>query len=533
MDFVRVLPWWLDVGTGHARLGLGGFASAVWCGGLQRGVHSCFAWSAAGTADNLSDPLYGFSAPPHRDVETLERRVAPVTSFDAMTGLLTAAGDESGPSADTIQIALVGGFVEVTINGVVHSSNPSSPAPDPALLGANSTSVTSIQSQGGEGNDSLTVLNGLNADGQITIDGGNGDDQIVGSSRRELLLGGAGNDSLDAGASNSNDTLEGGSGNDTLDGGPGSDTFRFIGSGLGDDTISEDVSEGIADLLDFNGFTPGGIALDLFTMNQQTVNAGNLRLTLSRVDIIEHVTGSPAGDTIDGNARLNSLVGGGGADTLSGGSSTSSDNDTLDGGAGADQLLGEAGNDSLLGGNGNDLLVGEFGRDTLVGGLGGDTLHGDLVGDPVFGDEDLIYGDDQVSMAGSGGADAVFAGGGPDTIYGGFASDTLRSENGEDMIFGEQGDDSLVGGGRKDTIKGGDGNDTIVGGPGADSLEGEDGNDMITANKGQDKLRGGNGADSLIAALDPDFVDDIDCGAGDGATDTVSADSVDMTTNCL
>ena len=69
------------------------------------------------------------------------------------------------------------------------------------------------------------------------------------------------------------------------------------------------------------------------------------------------------------------IFGEGGNDTLRGSSTGTSTTDN-------DSLYGGAGNDSLDGGTGNDLINGGSGADTLVGGDGADTLSyvGDTAG---------------------------------------------------------------------------------------------------------------------------------------------------------
>lgn len=76
----------------------------------------------------------------------------------------------------------------------------------------------------------------------ITIEGGGGDDLLIGSPLADFLDGGAGNDSIDGGGGN--DLLLGGPGNDTVIGGGGRD--RLYGSD-GNDTIF--ARDGIIDRL--------------------------------------------------------------------------------------------------------------------------------------------------------------------------------------------------------------------------------------------------------------------------------------------
>jgi Ca2+-binding RTX toxin-like protein len=148
------------------------------------------------------------------------------------------------------------------------------------------------------------------------LDGGSGNDELYGLGGHDTLVGGEGND-----------LLQGGGGNDWLLGGQGNDTYRFAGSGLGSDTITE--TSGI-DTLDFSQFATG-VTVDL----SADVYVNSAGLTLSRFGgVLENVIGTAYDDTLLGNSADNILWGGDG-------------NDTLRGGDGLDYLYGEAGSDTL------------------------------------------------------------------------------------------------------------------------------------------------------------------------------------------
>ncbi len=82
----------------------------------------------------------------------------------------------------------------------------------------------------GDGNDVVDLTSNRYSYGDVTIDGGAGNDVLMGNQGNDVIDGGTGNDVL-YGASG-NDTLRGGDGADTLDGGWGSDT---IDGGAGND----------------------------------------------------------------------------------------------------------------------------------------------------------------------------------------------------------------------------------------------------------------------------------------------------------
>ncbi|MBI3496133.1 MAG: tandem-95 repeat protein [Proteobacteria bacterium] len=83
----------------------------------------------------------------------------------------------------------------------------------------------------GDGNDVVDLTSSKYGYGDVTIDGGAGNDVLMGNQGADVIDGGTGNDYL-FGASG-NDTLRGGDGNDTLDGGFGADS---IDGGAGNDT---------------------------------------------------------------------------------------------------------------------------------------------------------------------------------------------------------------------------------------------------------------------------------------------------------
>ena len=91
-----------------------------------------------------------------------------------------------------------------------------------------------------------------------------------------------------------------------------------------------------------------------------------------------------------GGEDNDTLLGGGGSDTLFGGE----DDDVLEGGGGADILSGGDGVDSLSGGNGQDILGGGTGADTLTGGKGSDAFLFD--GDDPFEGAFVAFSDRQI-----------------------------------------------------------------------------------------------------------------------------------------
>jgi hypothetical protein len=195
----------------------------------------------------------------------------------------------------------------------------------------------------GDGDDSLAVTGSLGTG--LTVDGGAGDDHLVGGAEPDLLHGGGGHD-----------RLEGGGGADTLadDDAPGGGDADVLDGGADLDTV------------DYSNRT-AGVSVDL--------GAGT----------------GPDGDTLSGFADL---TGGSGDDVLTG---TAGD-DSLFGGKGADKLTGGPGNDTLEGGPGRDTFDGGPGRDDLATHDGSaDTVRcgpgADIVRDLAEGSPDSEYGE--------------------------------------------------------------------------------------------------------------------------------------------
>lgn len=194
--------------------------------------------------------------------------------------------------------------------------------------GNDSLSGIFTQASGGDGDDTISATSvGTNA-ASITLDGGLGNDRLIG------------NTTLNATFTATN-FMNGGAGNDTIIFGSAND--RLIGDSAGNDIISYDSS------VNFTRTTVN-------TINDSLGN--NLIFGANGTDVI--TTGS-GNDTLFGGPASLSTPGVDG-------------NDTLNSGAGNDVLVGGFGNDNLFGSDGDDCLVGGPGSDTLTGGSGNDTF---------------------------------------------------------------------------------------------------------------------------------------------------------------
>jgi len=123
---------------------------------------------------------------------------------------------------------------------------------DISAVSAGSTDVSRVIN-GGSGNDFV-----LGSDSADFIDGGTENDYIMGNGGNDILSGGTGNDFIDGGTGN--DTINGGTGRDMLLGGEGNDVIEagygndIIEGGSGEDRLFGDAGD---DLID------GGIGEDI------------------------------------------------------------------------------------------------------------------------------------------------------------------------------------------------------------------------------------------------------------------------------
>lgn len=360
----------------------------------------------------------------------------------------------------------------------------------------------------------------------VSLYGGVGNDQIVGSTASDFIDGGDDNDLL--AGDDGNDVITGGSGNDRIAGGGGGDV---IDGGDGTDTVyGEDGNDAISggsgnDLLwgdrfnQDNAAAGGDDVVDGGLGDDQIVGGGG-NDSLSGGDGTDLVLGNEGDDLLSGGQGVDELQGGNGNDRLDGGG----ENDTLFGEAGNDYLLGGAGDDSMSGGLGNDSLEGGSGTDTLWGGDGDDVLSGGQGDDGLQGDagnDTLSGGGGGDQLYGNAGQDRLDGGNGDDLLAGGADNDRLAGGAGVDTLYGEEGDDSLDGGTENDILYSGNGNDSAYGGAGNDTMYGHAGNDLLEGGVGDDTIYGNEGDDTLFGGDGADFLrgndgdDTLVGGAGD------------------
>ena len=222
-------------------------------------------------------------------------------------GTLTVAGtagddrDIVQPTADGAGISVVERLFDANGNLVVVAAN-----------NFNAANVNNIIFSGGEGDDLLTVQGDVSNLPDISLNGGAGND---------ILIGGLGGDTLDGGAGD--DYLFGRAGDDVLVGDLGRD---FMSGGVGSDTA--DYSARTGDLLVGIGLLPDD---------------------------------GERGETDNILSDVETVLGGSGNDNFSTTSGT------------AVRFVGNAGNDTLAGGGGDDFFAANDGlRDTIFGNGGDD-----------------------------------------------------------------------------------------------------------------------------------------------------------------
>jgi Ca2+-binding RTX toxin-like protein len=184
------------------------------------------------------------------------------------------------------------------------------------LLGifANS-SFEHIVVYGQGGND--TIIVGSRLTQSAILFGGNGNDTLIGGGGNDQLAGEEGNDTLVGAAGN--DTLCGDNGNDVLNGGVGNDTL--FGE-AGNDVLAGDLGDDLLLGGDNNDTLDGGVGND-------------------------RVYGQAGNDTLIGGVGNNILVGGDGNDKII----AKFGRNILIGGLGSDQLFGNANDDILIAGS--------------------------------------------------------------------------------------------------------------------------------------------------------------------------------------
>jgi Ca2+-binding RTX toxin-like protein len=438
---------------------------------------------------------------------------------------------EGGTGIDTAEVNGGNGAEQftVTANGTRVRFDRLDPAPFSLDIGTTENLVVAMNG----GDDTFSATGNLAALIKITVDGGAGNDTILGSNGIDLLLGGDGNDFIDGqqgndvsflGAGNDVFQWDPGDGSDTVEGQDGSDTLLFNGS------AGAEIFEASA-----NGgrvrFTRnlGNIVMDLNDVETIELNALGNTDTI----IVNDLTGT---DVTEVNVDLAGTIGGaagdGQADTVIANGTNGNDIIDVFGAGSSVSVVGLSALVSIANSEGaNDSLV--------INGLGGD--------DGITATT-LPAGVIKLTLDGGAGNDTILGSQGADVILGG---------DGEDFVFGDNGNDLALLGAGDDVFQWdpGDGNDTIEGQDGADRMlffgSGASENIDIVANGGRVlflrnvanvtmdlndvetiEFRALGGADNIVVGdLSGTDVTRVDLdlrgpnGGGDGAADTVTVNA--------
>jgi Ca2+-binding RTX toxin-like protein len=327
--------------------------------------------------------------------------------------------NEGGAGVDTVEVNGGNGIEQfaATANGTRVRLDRLNPAPFAIDIGTSENLVLNMNG----GDDAFSASGNLAALIKLTVDGGGGNDVILGSNGADVLLGGDGNDVVDGNQGNDvallgagDDTFhwDPGDGSDTVEGQAGTDTMRFNGSNANERMdvsangqrvrFTRDVASIVMDLDDVESIvarTLGGtdnlvvgdlsgtdvtrVQADLASNGGDDGAADNVVVNGTNNDDGVTVTGAGPGAQVAGLSALVSVSGASAVNdrlTVNGlagddvidasGVAPGAILLTLDGGEGDDVLIGGAGDDVLLGGAGDDVLLGGPGNDTLDGGPG-------------------------------------------------------------------------------------------------------------------------------------------------------------------
>ncbi|HTU13021.1 MAG TPA: hypothetical protein VMG08_19180 [Allosphingosinicella sp.] len=353
---------------------------------------------------------------------------------------------EGGDGTDTAEVNGGGGaeVFTVTANGARVRFDRLDPAPFALDLGT----TERLELDAGDGNDSISATGNLAALISLTLDGGGGNDTILGSNGIDTLMGGDGDDFID-----------GQQGNDVALLGAGADTFQWD-PGDGSDVIE---GQGDFDRLLFNGsaaneilelsangaralFTRNiaNIVMDLNDLERVSVNA----LGGADAIIVNNVAGTDVSQVdIDLSGSIGGSAGDGQADVVTANGGNSSESVTITGAGTSFAVAGLAAAINVTNAEGaNDSLV--------INGLGAiDTIVATT----------LAAGIVKLTLDGGDGNDIIRASQGADTILGGIGDDEVLGDNGNDVAFLGAGNDVFQ-------WDPGDGNDVIEGQADVDQL---------------------------------------------------------------
>jgi len=333
-------------------------------------------------------------------------------------------------TADADQITVVGAGTSVAVTGLS------------AQVNVNNTEAGNdrLVIKAGSGNDTINAT-GLPA-GVIglTIDGGAGNDVILGSQGNDSLLGGVGNDVVTGGRGDdvaflgaNNDTFiwNPGDGSDIVEGEAGIDALLFNGANIAE-TINILANGGRTLFLR----DVANITMDLNGVENLDFNA------LGGADTI--VVGDLTGTGVKQvNVDLSAVAGGGTGDGAA-------DSVTINGTQGGDAI-------TILASGAEVIVAGLAARVALTGseGTNDSLIINGQGGDDRINASPLVAGRVTLTINGGLGNDTIDASRGDDVVNGGDGNDLVRLGLGDDVFVWNPGDDN-------DTVDGQGGSDTLL-----------------------------------------------------------------------
>ena len=512
---------WLITLVRAVELGLYKRALTDWAGG----------WNAF--LDQVRDgKLDGVALSPANVTHELDRE-----TYGRVMTFVDGAGNVLGSRRDTIDnaskdlVAGTSGADTIIVAGDRIASIAGLTINETTFSGGEHLIDTVALIDGGAGDD--TIVGGELGNDLI---GGEGNDTLVGGKLDDWLFGEDGNDRLFAGAANyqfadgdiaataaalsvtgNGDLLDGGDGDDVLYGSRGGDWLR---GGDGSDVLHGGSG---GDILDGGAGNDSGVNGEarLFGgggTDQYVFGYGN------GIDVVfDEADNSPA--TVAGqdslHRRLQQLAGGtlqrnwaGGGDYELDGSVRGGE-DSIAFGPGvtfSDIVLQRSG---AAGAPGQDLIIKLTAANSE---LGSRVETGDqLVIKDWFesthkvewlrfaNGEEIRIGDLTSFIVGTSGSDVILGTNEADFIYGGDGSDTIFGLAGDDFAFGGFGKDLIAGDADNDFVAGGQDDDQTIGGEGNDTVFGDDGDDKVYGSVGSDIVVGGLGNDWVVGGRGDDI----------------------------
>ncbi|OFW80269.1 MAG: hypothetical protein A2887_06025 [Alphaproteobacteria bacterium RIFCSPLOWO2_01_FULL_40_26] len=368
----------------------------------------------------------------------------------------------------------------------------------------NLSDASALISYTGTAANEKIVISTSNRDGDV-INGGDGNDLLIGNNR--------------------DDTLNGGKGNDTLVGGDWSDIFE-VNKNPGDkDTIVDLKIKDMVDSIVLKGFTDPNLASYSVTQvdNDAVIDLGDeqtLTLKNFKAEDVPYIAsysnkiypsqtttnGTDGDDLISrfdlGSFRGTAILNGGKGNDVLKGSKFDQDYFVIDKNSGDHDFVrsidSSGGDKVILRGFGNDILdkikfLPSSDQYTLIMDLGdGQILRTYGVTQSQF----RQYFDVEKAINSTDGNDNLSAGYLGLSVDGGAGDDKITGNNWGNNLTGGDGNDTITAGSGNDTINGGNGNDKITTGAGNDVVDAGAGNDEINITSGGNKnITGGDGSD--------------------------------------